>query len=429
MILAAYRTASVLAPPALRLLLRRRLARGKEDAARLGERMGIAGRPRPAGALVWVHGASVGETMSVLPLIERVLARLPAAQVLVTTGTVTSARLLAERLPERAFHQFIPLDAARWVARFLAHWRPGLGLWIESELWPNLLKQAATAGVPLALVNARLSQRSFRGWQRWPQAARELVSAFRVIMAQSEADASRYRALGATAVSVPGNLKYSTPPLPADEGRLAELRAAIGARPVWLAASIHPGEDVHIASAQRVLRERLPGVLAMVVPRHPEKGAAMEAAMAGADLRIARRAAGEPLAPDTDIYVADTLGELGLFYRLAGAAFVGGSLIAHGGQNPIEPALLGVPVLHGPHMENFAAVVESFDRMDAARRVEDSYGLAEQLAAILGRPEVQRRMGAEAKRLAQAERGVIERVLAGLEPLLARLAERTHAPA
>jgi 3-deoxy-D-manno-octulosonic-acid transferase len=424
MILGAYRGLSSLAPLALRVLLKRRLARGKEDEARLGERMGQAAKPRPAGTLVWLHAASVGEALSALPLIERVLARLPAAHILVTTGTVTSAKLMAERLPPRAFHQFVPLDAAPWVARFLDHWRPDLALWIESELWPNLLLQSKARAIPLALVNARLSERSFKGWQRWPGAARNLLHAFGLVLAQTEEYAGRFRALGAAEVAMPGNLKYAAPPPPADEAKLAGLRSAIaaGARPVWLAASIHPGEDIHVAAAQRILRARVPGALAIIVPRHPEKGAAMQAAMAAPDLKIARRAAGEAPASDTDIYIADTLGELGLFYRLADAAFVGGSLIPHGGQNPIEPAALGVPVLHGPHMFNFAAVVESFGRNDAARLVEDPYGLAEQLADILGRPEVRARMGALAKALADSERGVIDRVMTALEPLLAPLA-------
>jgi len=421
-ILGAYRGLSSLAPPALRILLRRRLARGKEDAQRLPERMGVASRQRPPGRLVWLHAASVGEALSALALVERVLARLPAAHMLVTSGTLTSARMMAERLPPRALHQFIPLDAARWVARFLDHWRPDLALWVESELWPNLLMQTAGRGVPIVLVNARMSERSFAGWRRWRGAARKLIATFKIVLAQTDAYAERFRALGALRVEMPGNLKYAAAPLAADESKLAALRNEIGARPVWLAASLHPGEAAQIGPAQRILREHVKHALAIVVPRHPEKGAAMQAAMAAPELAIARRTAGEALTPATDIYIADTLGELGLFYRVAGAAFVGGSLIPHGGQNPIEPAALGVPVLHGPHMFNFAAVIESFDRADAARLVEDPYGLAEQLADILGRPEVRARMGETARKLAEAERGVIDRVMTALEPLLAPLA-------
>lgn len=428
MILGAYRGLSALAPPALRLLLKRRLARGKEDAARLGERMGLAGCARPAGPLVWVHAASVGESLSTLPLIERVLARLPAAHVLVTTGTVTSARLMAERLPPRAFHQFVPLDAAPWVARFLDHWRPDLALWIESELWPNLLRESAARGVPAVLVNARMTERSFRGWKRWPGAARELLGAFRLVLAQGETYGDRFRALGAARVSAPGNLKYAAPPLPADEEKLAELRATIGSRPVWLAASIHPGEDVAVAEAQRSLR-RAGGALGIVVPRHPAKGAAMAEAIRARGLAVALRSAGAEPGTDTAVYVADTLGELGLFYRVAQLALIGGSLIPHGGQNPIEPALFGVPVLHGPHVENFADVIRALAHAGAALEVRDGASIAACLDQLLPRPNELAAMGAAARACAAAERGVIDRVMAALEPLLAPLAEKRDAAA
>jgi 3-deoxy-D-manno-octulosonic-acid transferase len=428
MILGAYRGLSTLAPPALKLLLKRRLARGKEDAARLGERMGIAARARPEGGLVWLHAASVGESLSTLPLIERVLARLPEAQVLVTTGTVTSAKLMAERLPARAFHQFVPLDAAPWVARFLDHWRPDLALWIESELWPNLLRQTAARGIPVALVNARITEHSFRGWKRWPGAARDLLGAFRQVLAQSETYAERFRALGAADVAVAGTLKFAAAPLPADEAKLAALRAAIGSRRVWLAASIHPGEEGAVAEAQLLLK-RAGGALAVVVPRHPNKGAAMTDAIRARGLKVALRSAGALPGADTAVYVADTLGELGLFYRVAQLALVGGSLIPHGGQNPIEPALFGVPVLHGPHVENFADVIRALTHAGAALEVKDGPSIAACLENLLPRPHELETMGAAAKRCAEAERGVIERVMTALEPLLAPLAGKRNAAA
>jgi 3-deoxy-D-manno-octulosonic-acid transferase len=428
MILGAYRGLSTLAPPILRALLMRRLARGKEDAARLGERMGMAARARPEGRLVWLHAASVGEAVSTLPLIERVLARLPDAQVLVTTGTVTSAKIMGERLPPRAFHQFVPLDAAPWVERFLDHWRPDSALWIESELWPNLLRQTAARGIPIALVNARMTERSFRGWKRWPGAARDLLGAFRLVLAQGETYAERFRALGATGVAVAGNLKYAAPPLPADEAKLAALRAAIGSRRVWLAASIHPGEEGAVAEAQSLLK-RAGGALGIVIPRHPHKGAAMAETIRARGLRVALRSAGALPAADTAIYVADTLGELGLFYRVAQLALVGGSLIPHGGQNPIEPALFGVPVLHGPHVENFADVIRALTHAGAALEAKDGRSIGTCLENLLPRPHELTAMGAAAKRCAEAERGVIERVMAALEPLLAPLAEKRNAAA
>ncbi len=384
MMLALYRAVSTVAPPVLRYVLKRRLARGKEDGERLGERMGRAGLDRPAGRLAWIYGASVGEARSVLPLIERLLARDIELNIVVTTGTVTSARIMAERLPPRALHQFVPVDLAPWVRGFLDHWRPDLALWVELEIWPCLVSETARRGIPLALLNARMSDRSYRGWRRWPGLATSLIGAFDLVLAQSEADAERYRRLGARRVAMPGNLKYSAPALPADEAKLAALRAEIGERPVWLAASIHPGEDAVVAEAHRALKAPMPNLLTIAAPRHPEKGAAMQQTLQALGLAVRRRSAGEGPA-GADIYVADTMGELGLFYRVAAAALVGGSLIPHGGQNPIEPALLGCPILHGPHMHNFAAVIAGFDAADAASPVTGAADLADTLAAAVSR--------------------------------------------
>lgn len=428
MIWGAYRGLSALAPPALRVLLKRRLARGKEDAARLGERMGQAARPRPQGPLVWLHAASVGESLSALPLIARVLERLPAAHALVTTGTLASARIMAERLPPRAFHQFVPLDAAPWVARFLDHWRPNLALWIESELWPNLLRQTAARGTKLALVNARMTAHSFKGWQRWPGAARELAGVFALVLAQTEEFAERYRALGARHVSVPGNLKYAAARLPVDEGKLATLRAAIGGRRVWLAASIHPGEEIAVAEAQRRLNPQA-AALCIVAPRHPPKGPAMAEAIRAQGLAASLRSAGALPGADTAVYVADTLGELGLFYSVAQIAFLGGSLIPHGGQNPIEAALFGLPVMHGPHMENFADVVRALTHAVAALEVRDGASIASCLNNLLPRPAEVQAMGEAARGVAEAERGVIDRVMGALEPLLSSVGEGRDAAA
>jgi 3-deoxy-D-manno-octulosonic-acid transferase len=431
MLRALYRAASELAPPVLRVVLARRRARGKEDAARLGERRGRASLPRPTGRLAWIHGASVGEARSVLPLIERLLAADAELHVLVTTGTVTSARLLSGRLPPRALHQFVPLDAAPWVRAFLDHWRPDLALWVESELWPSLLGEAARRGVPLALVNARMSDRSYRGWRRWPAFAASLVGAFDLVLAQSAADAERYRRLGARAVSMPGNLKFAAPPLPVDEAALRAFRSEAGGRPSWVAASIHPGEDAIVSDAHRLLKREAPRVLSIVVPRHPEKGAAMQRALATRGFAVSRRAAGDSAAA-CDIYLADTLGELGLFYRAARAAFIGGSLVPHGGQNPIEPALLGCPILHGPHMHNFAAVIAGFDAAGGAEPVADAGSLAAAVAALLGDPARHQAMAEAARRAAEAEQGALDRIMAQLHPLLVggpASARAQHAPA
>ena len=282
--LALWRLATGAAAPLLPLHLRRRVRLGKEIAARLGERRG-EGAARPPGRLLWLHAASVGETLSVIPLLEALAARAPDLSLLVTTGTVTAAGLLAQRLPDglggRLLHRFVPLDVPRWVARFLDGWRPDAAVLVESELWPNLIAAAAARGVPLALVNARFSARSARRWRLLaPRLGRRLLGAFRLVTAQGEADAARLRALGAAAVLTPGNLKDAAPPLPADAAALAAVRGAIGDRPVFLAASTQPGEEAIVAAAHRLLAAAQPGLLTIIVPRHPERGPAIAAALA-----------------------------------------------------------------------------------------------------------------------------------------------------
>ena len=351
-LLSAYRTATGFAEPLAGSLLNRRLKRGKEDGDRLPERLGRPGRVRPRGAIIWIHAASVGESLSVLPVIREIGHMRPDATVLVTTGTVTSSRLMAERLPANAFHQFVPLDTPGAVSAFLDYWKPSLALWLESELWPNMLHEARQRQIPLVLINARMSDKSFRGWQRAPAMARELIGSFALCLAQDADVAEKLTLLGARQVETPGNLKLVGDPLPFDANVLGGLRAVIGGRPVWLLASSHEGEGQLAAFTHRDLAAHIPGLLTIIVPRHPQRG--LQVAQALAPLfRVARRAAGEVPAPDTEIYIADTLGELGIFYRLTPLAVIGGSFVPHGGQNPLEPARLGVAVLSGPHIGNF----------------------------------------------------------------------------
>ncbi|MDI3306621.1 MAG: 3-deoxy-D-manno-octulosonic acid transferase [Acetobacteraceae bacterium] len=359
------------AAPLLPLHLRRRAAKGKEIPERLAERRG-EGAARPPGRLLWLHAASVGETLSILPVLEALAERAPDLALLLTTGTVTSAGLLGRRLSpalaQRVIHRFVPLDVPGWVARFLDDWRPDAAAFVESELWPNLVAAAQGRGIPLALVNARLSERSARRWRWLPGLAREIAGGFDLVLAQSEADAARLRGIGAAGALCLGNLKDAAPPLPADPVALRELRQAVGERPVFLAASTHPGEEVIAIAAHAALAARHPGLLTILAPRHPERGPAVAAEAAGH--AVARRGAGELPGPDTAIYVADTLGELGLFYRLAQVCLVGGSLVPHGGQNPLEPARLGCPILLGPNTWNFAESVARLLANGGARRVE-----------------------------------------------------------
>ncbi|MDH3659073.1 MAG: 3-deoxy-D-manno-octulosonic acid transferase [Alphaproteobacteria bacterium] len=418
MLLGLYRTATALSTPLLALHLNQRARRGKEDISRLGERAGAATIERPDGPLVWLHAASVGESLAALPLIETLLADRQNLHVLMTTGTVTSADLMAKRLPPRAFHQFAPLDrAAAWRA-FFKHWRPDLGCLIESEIWPNLILEAELRGLPLALINGRLSARSAERWRWGRAAASRLLGTLALCLARSQADADRFSALGARDVRTLGDLKNAAPPLPAAPAALAELETAIGARPVWLAASTHPGEEVEMLSVHRALRQKHPDLLTVIAPRHPERGEEIAPDLRARGERVARRSLGETPGAATGLYLADTLGELGLFYRLASFAFIGGSLVPHGGQNPLEAARLGCPVLFGPHTGNFNEMTAHLLDAGAARRVRDVDDLARSAEALLADPTVRERMAVRARKAGAAEGAVLMRVQQALAPLL-----------
>lgn len=417
MTLALYRGITSAAAPLIRFYLQRRQAAGKEDPGRLDERFGLASRPRPPGRLAWVHCASVGEAVSVLALIDRMLADRPGWNVLVTTGTVTSAGLLARRLPGGAFHQYVPVDRAEWARRFVAHWRPDLALWVESELWPNLIGAVADAGVPLVLLNGRMSDASFRRWRRAPFVIRPLLQRFALCLGQDERQTERLAALGASLARHAGNLKFAAAPLPVDEAALAAARQAVAGRPVWIAASTHPGEEEMVAEAARDLARERSGVLTVIVPRHPERGPSVAAALKEKGFAVARRTAGESPG-EADIYLADTLGELGLFYRLAPVAFIGGSLVPHGGHNPLEAAALGAAVLAGPHTQNFLAVARDMKSAGGLVEVADAPALARALALLLGDETRRRRVADAGQAVVRAQGHVLEAVLAELAPWL-----------
>ena len=416
-LLLAYRLAWALARPLLPLLLARRQARGKEDAARLGERQGLAGLARPPGRLVWMHGASVGEALALLPLVERLQAL--GFVVLVTTGTVTSARLLASRLPPWALHQYVPLDAGAYMRRFLAAWKPEMLVLTESELWPNMLLEARRADVGVALVNARVSARSFSRWTYAKGAIGALLGCIDVCLAQTPADAERLTQLGARRVSVCGNLKYDAAPLPADAAALSALRAAIGARPCWVAASTHAGEEAMALAAHQSLAAAFPDVLTLIAPRHPARAEEIASFAAARGLTLARRSAGEPLDPRASAYLFDTMGELGLLYRLNAPVFMGKSLARGGGQNPIEPAILGAAIMHGPSVKNFADVYALLDNAGGARLVDGESALAAAVDELLRDKTLRDATGARAKAVVQNHGGAGDVIMAAVTSLLA----------
>lgn len=424
-----YRGASRIAGPVIHAWLAHRRRRGKEDNARFGERLGHATVARPDGKLVWCHAASVGESLSLIPLLERIQSAAPHAALLMTTGTVTSAKLMAERLPGNAIHQYAPVDQPGPVGRFLRHWRPDMGIWVESELWPNLVLASAKRNMPLLLLNARMSARSAARWRRMPKMIAPLLDAFAEIQAQSAADAARFAALGAPHVRAAGNLKYDAPPLPADDAALAALKDMIGQRPVWLAASTHEGEEEIIAATHERLREKYTDLLTIIVPRHPERGPLIEELLRARGLhttrRAARGAAGAPCAADTDIYLADTLGELGVFYRLADIVLVGGSLGPHGGHNPLEPARLNCALMAGPQMENFVEPCGALQGADALETVADSTALADAVDRLLADPATLALRARAAMDATASLGGGIEAALAAILPHL----RATDAPA
>jgi len=417
-----YRGLTTALGPAIDIYLRRRLRHGKEDRSRFTERLGRADRPRPSGGLIWLHAASVGETISVLPLVERLLDERTDLHLLLTTGTVTSAAIAAERLPPRACHQYVPVDRPDAVERFLDHWRPDLGIWVESELWPNLISESHRRGMPLALINARMSARSYRKWRLLPFAIRPLLAAFQLCLAQSSVDATRLRNLGMDSVDFVGNLKAAAPPLDVDPTALAPLRAATGKRSCWLAACTHPGEETIVAAVHGALQARLPGLLTVLVPRHAERGAAVAEDLRATGLTVARRSRDELPSMQTQVYLGDSMGEMGLYYRLAPVVFIGGSLVPHGGQNPLEAARLDSALLFGPHMSNFGDAVDALFAADAAHQVRDAADLTEGVAGLLTNPKLLTRRATAAARVAGDSADVVGRVLQRLQPLLPRAA-------
>ncbi|HVH04065.1 MAG TPA: glycosyltransferase N-terminal domain-containing protein [Amaricoccus sp.] len=378
-----------------RRALERRKAEGKEDAARLGERMGEAGRPRPDGRLAWFHAASVGEAASLIELLRRLQQTRPELTCLVTTVTVTSAQFLADRLPETCIHQYAPMDVLRWVRRFLDHWRPDLAVWTESELWPAMLCETHARGVPILLVNARISNRSFRRWRLLGSMAPALLARFDRILAQDDLAGEQLALLGADPgrLTVEGSLKEGAAPLPYDEAERVRIAKAFAGR-------------------------ALPMLALILAPRHPARGDALAEMLRGRGFSVAQRSKGEAIVSDTDVYLADTLGEMGLWYRIASVSFVGGSLVDVGGHNPFEPALLGSAIIHGPHVRNFIDGYRRLTQADAAVLVRSEAELADAIVATLA-PDRAAELAAHAWEAVSEGAEVTDAVLGAIDDMLA----------
>lgn len=403
--------------PLVPLFLWTRIARGKDDLARIDERRGMASQARPQGRIVWMHGASIGECLSLLPCMEEFIAR--GFHVLVTSGSAASASVLGERLPAGSIHQFFPLDIYQYVLRFLEHWRPAIVLFAESEIWPNSFRAIRKRRVPLVIANARLSPRSFNRWRRARKAAADVFGSIDLCLAQTQEDGNRFAALGTKHVRIVGNMKFDGTPPPAEPAELSELSGRIGARPAWAAVSTHHGEEEIVADAHLRLRARFPALLTIIAPRHPRRADAVAQMLIGKGLRLARRSRGDTLDDDTEVFLSDTLGETGLIYRLCKLAFIGRSLMAKGGQNPIEAAKLNCAILHGPHVGNFREVYAALDAGEGACVVEDRQALSNAVASLLSDAQALRCMARNAAHIAEEHSGATARVMQAIAPYLA----------
>ncbi len=414
--LLGYRLSGVVLYPLVGPYLTYRAMKGKEDKSRRLERLGYASLPRPRGPLIWMHAASVGETLAIMPLIRELRRR--EIHVLLTTGTVTSANLIRSRLADEVLHQYVPLDVKFPIKRFISYWRPDACITAESEIWPTTVSELARRGIPQIRVNARISDRSFERWRRRSTIAEALFEKMALVVAQSDLDAERFRDLGAWPVVVSGNLKSDTDPPPCDEALLARYRNEIGGRRTWAAISTFEGEEEAVASVHRALKPKN-GQLTILVPRHPDRADAVEAMLKDAGLSVARRSRDEPVTPETDVFLGDSIGEMGLYLRLTEIAFVGKSLAeAVGGQNPLEPAMLGCAVLSGPNVQNFRDAYQLLVRKGGARIVKDAEMLTKAAHYLMINDAAREKMIAAGHEAMEEMRGALASTVKALEPYI-----------
>ncbi len=420
-----YRFILFFVAPFLPFYLKKRIKKGKEDWRRVYERYGYSALKRPDGKCIWIHAASVGEAQSALILVKRILDLSDNLFVLITSGTVTSANLLSQRLPKRAYHQYVPLDHVPWVNRFLTHWRPNICLWIESELWPNMIFKASRFGRELVLVNGRMSDASFKKWSRLKPLAKSMFKKFSLCLTQDGQQKERFEALGCTKVMTTDNLKWAAAPLEYDHEELKVLKKQIGNRPFWVAASTHPGEEYICAQVHQKLRKEYPDLLTIIVPRHPERGDSLAEDLKG--FRLVRRSQDEGIMELTEVYLADTLGEIGLFFKLAPIVFIGGSMVKRedesliGGHNPIEPAHFNCAILHGEDMSNNLKVIADFHEKEACLQVRDMNDLSKKVKMLLDNKSGRQTLARHAKTLATKKMAVIDDVMEQLMPYLKKV--------
>ncbi len=415
-LLGAYRYVGTAAYPMIGGYVAWRLSNGKEDKNRHHERYGMASCERPKGPLIWFHAASVGETIAVVPLIEAICGY--GIGVVLTTGTVTSAQVAEERLGGRVIHQYVPFDLKPTVSRFLDHWYPDLAIFAESEIWPMTILELGARRVPQILVNGRLSDRSFKSWKKRAYLADFIFENMAHVVAQSEVDRERFRALGARPVTVSGNLKVDTPPPSVDERSLQALQRQIGRRPTWAAVSTHEGEEMIAAEVHAVLRNHHRGLLTIIVPRHPDRAEVLLRQFANTGFNIVRRSTGERIMPDTGILLGDTIGEMGLYLRLTEIAFVGCSMTSTGGHSPLEPAMLGTAVLAGYNVQNFRDTYQRLIDRGGAKVVRNRDMLARAVNLLIGNEITRHAMIMAGASTVEEMRGALAKTLNSLEPFI-----------
>ncbi|MAV88799.1 MAG: 3-deoxy-D-manno-octulosonic acid transferase [Rhodospirillaceae bacterium] len=418
MLLKIYRAITVLGTPIISMYLYYRKSIGKEDRDRHEERIGISRIPKPNGFLFWIHAASIGESLSVITLIENLLKSYPNSYLMITTGTITSAKILKDRLPDRAFHQYIPVDKPSYVSRFIEHWRPDVALWTESEFWPNIIFKTHKSEIPLLLLNGRISDKSYAKWQIAPSLMKNILSCFNLCLGQSEEDVIRLRKLGAPKVKNLGNLKFSVPPLPVDLKSLGVLQSQIINRPLWLATSTHYLEENMVTDIHKKLKNIHKDILTIIVPRQVNRGEKIARLLKNKNISFALRSLDNPITPDTQIYVADTMGELGLFFSLSDIVLMGKSLVPYGGQNPIEPLKFGCAVIHGPHMTNFRWICKEMKKHGCSVEVKTTLECSESISKLINKISDRKKMIQKGNKFIDSQSEVVSLVIGEILTIL-----------
>jgi 3-deoxy-D-manno-octulosonic-acid transferase len=410
-----YRFLLILLSPFILVFLLYRIIIGKEHKKRYPERFGFASKSRPKGALIWFHAASIGEVVSVFYLIEKISEKYPEINILITTGTVTSAKLVESKFNKNIMHQFVPLDFTFAVKKFLGHWRPDFALWVESEVWPNLVCETAKTGSPLALVNARMSKETLNKWKKHKRFSKKIFESFSVCLAQNESEKSNFDQAGVLNSVNAGNLKFESPTLPADSAELTNVVKMIGDRKIWLFASSNEGEEEVAANCHRALEDKYSGLLTVIVPRHPNRAKAIAKILQEKNLNFVQRSKEEKVTKDTQVYLCDTIGELGIFYRISNVVFIGGSLVDRGGQNPLEPARLHCALISGNKLFNFAEIYSQMQQEHAVIIVNNEDELITNLDNLLADNKLQDIYANRALEFVTSKSGIVDNYLNQLD--------------